>query len=363
MSLKLEINSLRVFPLKNLLNQIDENIADKFLNRRQKLFTVSVLIIFITILHYLTAVDYGLRHVFLRELYFIPILLASFWFGLLGGLATSLLISFVYGPFILLYAPGPPAHIWGNILELALFNVVGLSLGWLKDKEAAQQHKLRKAENLAEIGRAVSMIAHDLKTPLVTIGGLSRQLSKKLTGDSLQGEKIKVIRQQADRLENMVLNMLDFAKPLTISRNPCDLNQILKQATEVVSEAAVKHNIKVDIQKNELPDCKLDEGKILQVLINLISNAIEASPNGETVTVSLQTHMGVLLIEVSDRGKGVDESISEKIFLPFFSDKNKGTGLGLAICKKIVEAHAGKLDCRNNTDCGVTFRVSIPREY
>jgi len=238
-----------------------------------------------------------------------------------------------------------------------------LSLGWLKDKEATQQHKRRKAESLAAIGRAVSMIAHDLKTPLVAIGGLSRQLSKKLAADSPQGEKIKVIRQQADRLESMVLNMLDFAKPLTISRKPCDLKQILKQATEVVSETAIKHNIKVDIQKNELPDCKLDEGKILQVLINLISNAIEASPNGETVTVSLQTHMGVLLIEVSDRGKGVDESISEKIFLPFFSDKNKGTGLGLAICKKIVEAHAGKLDCRNNTDCGVTFRVSIPREY
>ncbi len=131
-------------------NQIDENTNDTFLNRRQKLFIVSILIFFVTLLHYLTAVDYGVRHVFLRELYFLPIMLAAFWFGLQGGLPAALLISFVYGPFILLYAPGPPAHIWGNILELVLFNVVGLSLGWLKDKEAAQQHKLRKAENLAE---------------------------------------------------------------------------------------------------------------------------------------------------------------------------------------------------------------------
>ena len=349
--------------MKNPYNQINENIDDKFLNRRQKLFIVSVLIFFVTVLHYFTAVDYGLRHVFLRELYFLPIILAAFWFGLLGGLTTSLLISFVYGPFILFYGPGPAAHNLGNILELILFNVVGLLLGWMKDREAAQQHKLRKAESLAAIGRAVSMIAHDLKTPLVAIGGLSRQLSKKTAGDSPQGEKIQVIRQQADRLENMVLNMLDFAKPLTLSRKPCDLNHILEQAYEVVYETTLKRNIKVAIPKNELTDCKLDEGKILQALINLISNAIEASPNGETVKVSLRTHMSVLVIEVSDRGEGVDESISEKIFEPFISTKNKGTGLGLPICKKIVEAHAGKLEYKNNIDSGVTFRISIPAEH
>jgi signal transduction histidine kinase len=341
--------------MKNFHYQLNEN-------RRLKLLIVFFLVFFVTVLHFFTDVDYGLRHVFLRELYFLPIMLAAFWFGLLGGLATSLLVSFVYGPYILIYAPGPAIHNLGNMLELVLFNVVGLFFGWLKDREIAQQHKYRKAENFAAIGRAVSMIAHDLKTPLVAIGGLSRQLSKKLAGDSPQGEKIEVIRQQADRLENMVLNMLDFAKPLTISRKLCDLNQILKQALEVIHEIAIKHNIKLDIQKNEMTDCKLDEGKILQVLINLLTNAIEASPHGETVTVSLQTHMSLLLIEVSDRGKGVDESIAEKIFEPFISGKSKGTGLGLAISKKIIEAHAGKLGYKNNPEAGTTFRVSIPTE-
>ena len=345
--------------LHNHQNQISE---DRFLNRRQKIFIVSALVFFVTVLHYLTAIDYGLRHVFLREFYFLPIMLAAFWFGLRGGLATSLLISFVYGPYILLYASGPAIHNLGNILEIILFNVVGLFFGWLKDRETAQQEKLRKAENLAAIGRAVSMIAHDLKTPLVAIGGLSRQLSKKLAGDSSQREKIEVIRQQADRLENMVLNMLDFAKPLTISKKPCDLNQILSQANEAVYETALKRNIKVDIQKSEIADCKLDEEKILQALINLISNAVEASPQGETVTVSLQTYMSELLIEVSDRGKGVDKSISEKIFEPFITGKSKGTGLGLSISKKIVEAHAGKLAYRNNIDVGTTFWILIPTE-
>ena len=346
----------------DLHSQTNENIEDKFLTGRQKFFIVTVFVVIVTILHYLTAIDYGLRHVFLRELYFLPIMLAAFWFGLLGGLATSLLISFVYGPYILMYAPGPAVHNLGNMLELILFNVVGLFFGWMKDRETTQQQKLRKAENLAAIGRAVSMIAHDLKTPLVAIGGLSGQLSKKLAGDSSQRKKIEVIRQQSDRLENMVVNMLDFAKPLTISKKPCDLNKILKQANESVCETALNSNIKLDIQKSGMADCKLDEGKILQVLINLISNAIEASPKGETVIVSLQTHMSELLIEVSDRGKGVDESIAKKIFEPFISDKSRGTGLGLAISKKIIAAHSGEIEYRSSTDTGTTFRVSIPTE-
>jgi signal transduction histidine kinase len=348
--------------MNNLHDQIDENIGDSFLNKRQKFIIVFGLAFFVTALHYLTANDHGLRHVFFRELYFLPIMLAAFWFGLLGGLATSLIISFVYGPYVLLHAPGPAIHNLGNMLELILFNVVGLFFGWMKDREKNQEHKLRKAENLAAIGRAVSMIAHDLKTPLVAIGGLSRQLSKKTGDDSSQGEKIKVISQQANRLEKMVLNMLDFAKPLSISRKSCDLNQILKQANDAVYETTLRRNIKIDVQKRERVNCKLDEGKILQVLINLISNAIEASPEGETISVSLQINMKKLIIEVSDRGKGIDKRIAEKIFEPFISTKSKGTGLGLPICKKIVEAHAGKLEYRNNTDVGTTFQVSIPTE-
>jgi signal transduction histidine kinase len=346
--------------MNDLDNQIEGNIEDKFSKRRQKFYIVSGLVFFVTILHYFTAFEYGLRHVFLRELYFLPIMLAAFWFGLLGGLATSLLVSFVYGPFVLFFAVGSATHNLGNVMEIVLFNVVGLFFGWMKDREMDQQYKLRKAENLAAIGKAVSIIAHDLKTPLVAIGGLSRQLLKKIAVDSPQREKIEVIGQQADRLENMVLNMLDFAKPLAISRKPCDLNQILKQANEAVCETALKRNIRVDIQVPESSYCNLDEGKILQVLINLISNAIEASPNGEIVRVSLQTHMSMLLIEVSDRGQGVDESISEMIFEPFISTKGKGTGLGLPISKKIVEAHAGKLEYKNSTVAGTTFRVLIP---
>lgn len=316
----------------------------------------------ISLFHYQTGPEAGMRHVIFRELYILPIILGAFWFGMRGGLATALLISIFYGPLVLMAPDRLTPHDLGNIMEIFLFILIGGLLGWLKDREALQQAKLREAENLAAMGRATAMIAHDLKTPLITIAGLARRLSGKIPLASAEGEKIMVIQQQADRLEKMVLDMLDFAKPLTISRKPCNLNKILKQANEAVHETAFKYNIKVDIQKTEMGDCNLDEGKMLQVLINLISNAIDASPDGETVTVSFQEYENVVHVDVSDRGKGVEESISDKIFEPFISTKSKGTGLGLPICKKIVEVHSGKLEFRNNPDAGTTFRLSIPKE-
>jgi two-component system sensor histidine kinase FlrB len=99
---------------------------------------------------------------------------------------------------------------------------------------------------------------------------------------------------------------------------------------------------------------------MLQVIINLLTNAIEVSPHGETVKVSLHCHTGKLQIFVVDRGPGVPADINERIFEPFVTDKKKGTGLGLPISKKIVEAHGGKLECKNNPDEGVTFRITLP---
>lgn len=325
-----------------------------------KIGAIISLVMVVTLMHYYTTPDAGIRHVIFRELYFLPIILAGFWFGLRGGLATSLSISFLYLPLILTDTDKFSAHDFGNIMEVLLFNLVGALLGWLKDREKKQQQKLRKTESLAAMGRATAMIAHDLKTPLVAIGGLSRQLSKNITGDSSQRKKIEVIRQQTARLENMVLNMLDFAKPLIIKRKTCNLNRMLEQAYEAVNEAAIERGIKIKILRKEISACNLDEEKILQVLVNLLSNAIQASPDGEVVTISIQIHKRALLIEVLDKGRGVDASLAEKIFEPFVSNKSKGTGLGLSISKKIVEAHSGKLDYRNNSETGTTFWVSIP---
>jgi signal transduction histidine kinase len=255
------------------------------------------------------------------------------------------------------------AHYFGNIMEIILFNLMGGLLGWLKDRETEQQNRLRQAENLAAMGRATAMIAHDLKTPLVTIGGLARQLTGKIASETPESEKIKVIRQQSERLEKLVMDMLFFAKPMKLSIESNNLCYLLAKAKEAASQTAHGKEVKIDIAAEKACDCYLDYDKMMQVFINLFTNAIEASPQGETVSVSLHHYAAELIVDVSDRGIGISESIKDKIFEPFVTGKKKGTGLGLPISKKIVEAHSGKLEYRNNFDIGATFRISLPKIY
>lgn len=315
---------------------------------------------FITLLHYQTASDAGIRHVIFRELYFLPIILSGFWFGLRGGLSTALAISLLYGPLILSEVDKFSTHNFGNTLEILLFNLIGGLLGWLKDRETAQEARARQVENLAAMGQAAAMIAHDLKTPLITIGGFARQLSGRISTDTPEGEKVTIIRQQAERLEKLVMDILFFARPINPSLESVDLYELLNKVKEAVSEIADKKRINIDIAAAKKCECNLDYEKMMLVFINLLTNAIEASSEGETVSVSLYHLSDTVQIDVSDRGAGIPQNIAGKIFEPFVTGKKKGTGLGLPICKKIVTGHAGELKYINNIDVGTIFRVSIP---
>ena len=348
------------FPLNRTFLHHNLQISRKTFLR---LSVIVAAICVITLLHYRTAPNAGISHVILRELYFLPIILGGFWFGLRGGLSIALIISLLYGPLVLMGSDRISAHDFGNIMEIILFNLMGGLLGWLKDRETEQQNRLRQAESLAAMGRATVMIAHDLKTPLVTIGGLARQLTGKIDSETPESEKIMVIRQQAERLEKLVMDMLFFAKPMGLSLKSHNLCNLLNKAKEAASQTAHGKEVKIDIAAEEACNCYLDYDKMMQVFINLFANAIEASPQGETVSVSLHHYAAELIVDVSDRGIGVSENIKDKIFEPFVTGKKKGTGLGLPISKKIVEAHAGKLEYWHNIDSGVTFRISIPTEH
>lgn len=314
----------------------------------------------ITIFHYITAPEAGIRHVIFRELYYLPIILGGFWFGIRGGLATALAISILYGPLVFMISGNLSTHDFGNIMEIFLFILIGGLLGWLRDRQTAQQNRLREAESLAAMGRATTMIAHDLKTPLVTIGGLARQLNKKITPGTSEEEKVRIIRQQTGRLEQLVADMLIFAKPLQLSLAPHNLCLLLEKARESVSETALHSQVAIDLPAEDSRTCHLDYDKMMLVLINLFANAIEASPSKGTVSVSLRHYEKELCIDVSDRGPGIPEDIRQRIFEPFVTGKKKGTGLGLSICRKIIEAHTGTLTYRTNPSSVTTFTISLP---
>ena len=141
-----------------------------------------------------------------------------------------------------------------------------------------------------------------------------------------------------------------------------NLCTFLQKAKDSVSGIAKEKGIEIIVPVEKECSCTLDDEKMMQVFINLLANAIESSSPGETVKISLANRASTLQVDVSDRGAGIPKNVMDKVFEPFVSSKQKGTGLGLPICKKIVEAHAGKLEFRNHLDTGATFRITIPNK-
>lgn len=330
--------------------------------REVKVILIVILVAGITASHYLTESQVHYYHIFYQGLYFVPVMVAGFWFGLRGALATSLSITVLYLPFTMVHWNGFSADDFNSVMEMVLYNVVALILGKLRDRERIMQRRLIEAESFAAMGKAVSELAHDLKTPLIAIGGMSRLVSKNLEEDkSSCQEKLNMIVQETQRMENMVKAMLEFSRPLELEQSKENINKVVGQCLLILSELTQKRKVKVQNQSLEdLPLISFDPDRMKQVFINLLANAIEASPEGETVSVHCYKKRKHLVIEVSDHGCGIPASKKKEVFYPFFTTKKDGTGLGLPIAKKIVEAHQGYLEVLDNPKTGVTFRVIIP---
>lgn len=174
-----------------------------------------------------------------------------------------------------------------------------------------------------------------------------------------------IIHQEAQRLENMVKDMLEYARPLNLQLSPEDVNQIILESVVIVRDIAEAQQVTIESRLS--PDSglvELDAMRMKQVFINLLTNAIQASPAGETVYVASMNQNGKIIIEVTDHGSGLTADQKEHIFTPFFTTKKEGIGLGLVLVKNIVSAHGGQVEFFDNPtpQAGVTFRVVLPRE-
>jgi signal transduction histidine kinase len=322
---------------------------------------IAVLVAGISLLHYMTQLGRDYEHTFYRELYFLPIILAGFWFGLRGGLATSLTITILYLPFIFGQQEGFSPSTFDNTMEILLFNVVSVTLGFFRDRELENQLRLREAESLAAMGKALSSVAHDMKTPLIAIGGYTNSVMKKLAESDPNRKHLNVVIRQTQRLEAMVKKMLDFSRSLQLDKSPTHLEQLLEEVVAVVKEEADNREVGLEILHcHGLQQLNVDPMRLEQALLNLVINAVQASTNGEVVSLRAIPYDGGVAIEVADRGAGIPQETRSQILNPFFTTKKEGTGLGLPIVNKIVEAHAGRLELVDNPDRGVTFRIVLP---
>jgi signal transduction histidine kinase len=227
------------------------------------------------------------------------------------------------------------------------------------------RQRLLQGERLASLGETAASIAHELKGPLVSIGGLARRLLRKETPGSTDWKYLDTIASEANRLEKMLVEILVFTRRATICYTDCSLEAVVAESLAVVSGIMEEKQIHL---KKRLPPEPLqilgDFQQLKQVCINLFTNACDAMNPGGTlfvsVTSTLQDGRDAVSIKVRDTGGGIPQEILPNIFNPFYTTKEGGTGLGLPIVHRIVTNHGGNIQAGNRSNIGAEFRIVLP---
>ena len=221
------------------------------------------------------------------------------------------------------------------------------------------EKKLLRAERFAAVGQIVAHVAHEIKSPLMIIGGFSHQIKDSLS-DEKALMKLEMIIDEVSRLEKLVASLGDFTKVYRLVKRPADINSVILDVLKIV-EVAYSDEFKFESRLfPELNEIKCDPDKIRQVLLNIIANAIDAIKNGGTISVSTENVEDGIEIRIRDEGIGIRDEDILHIFEPFYTTRDKGSGLGLAICYKIVEAHSGDIWVDSIPGQGTTFVVRLP---
>ena len=226
-------------------------------------------------------------------------------------------------------------------------------------KEAQEQ--LIKSERLAAIGQVAAMVGHDLRNPLTSMSGATYYLKTKLGSrmDEKTREMFELIEKDIQHANKIITDLLEYSREIRLEMTETTPKSIIKEALSLVE---IPKNVKViDSTQNE-PKIKMDIDKMKRVFANIIKNAVEAMPKGGKLTISTKESDNNVAIMFIDTGIGIAKEAMEKIWTPFFTTKAEGMGLGLPICKRVIEAHDGKISVESIVGEGTTFTVTIPVE-
>jgi len=316
------------------------------------------------------------------RLYYFPIVFAALYDGWRGGLIVALLSSAAFFQQFLFSDDLFTERMINRHLELISFCALAVLSGVYTDRERQQKKRyqevasklsdvyqtlqtnfegMKRAERLSAIGHLSAGLAHEIRNPLASISGAASILRRHLPADEKLERCVHIIDAECQRLNRLVTNFLNFARPRLPSFQQTNLRVLLKDVIQVTEHALAKKQITFREQlENSLPDVECDPDQLRQVLLNLLINAIEASPDGAAVTLTADAAEGKVVIRVIDEGSGVAPEHIEKLFDPFFTTKESGTGLGLPVAHQIVGQMGGNLSARRNADRGMTFSIALP---
>lgn len=236
-----------------------------------------------------------------------------------------------------------------------------------KTKELKKsQNNLIHAEKLASLGRLTADVAHEVRNPLMSIGGFARRLNKSLT-EGKEKQYAEIIISQVDRLESILRDVLTFSRGVQYRFEKRHLEKVVSNALEKYRNLSTELGITIKVKTGEaIPSVLVDEEQTVEALGNLIVNGMDAMPGGGILEITLgKVHLNMItyvFVKVADRGRGIPEDELPFIFEPFFSTKEigHGTGLGLSITRKIIEEHGGLIKAESSEGKGSAFSLYFP---
>ncbi|QQG65356.1 sensor histidine kinase [Desulfobulbus oligotrophicus] len=224
------------------------------------------------------------------------------------------------------------------------------------------EEELNEAQRLASLGKMVAAVSHEIKNPLGIVRSTAEILGNRISKVAPGNEKLAtIIVEETSRLDGIVREFLDFARPRELRKSAGSLNVVIDRLLRFIEPELQQKGVKVHSELAEdLPEILFDNEQIYQVILNIVINAIQAMPEGGFMTLTTTEQNGEVVLEITDTGLGIPPENIEQVFTPFYTGKNRGTGLGLSIAKGIVDKHHGTLTVNSCFGEGSTFRLTLP---
>jgi two-component system, NtrC family, sensor histidine kinase HydH len=222
-------------------------------------------------------------------------------------------------------------------------------------REERRRERTERERHLAALGEMSAVLAHEIRNPLASLKGNAQLLAEQLDAASPLQKKVARVVTEAKRLEDLTSTLLDLVRSSSVSRALGDPARLLRESAEAVAPE------RIVLELGDAPEAwRFDAMRLEQVLKNLLQNAVQASPDGERVTVSVAVERGELVMRVRDRGPGLPAGSPERLFEAFHTTRTQGTGLGLAVARRIVELHGGRLHGETHPEGGALFTLRLP---
>jgi signal transduction histidine kinase len=227
--------------------------------------------------------------------------------------------------------------------------------------ERLHRTQMSRAEHLATLGELATGLAHEIRNPLAGIAGVIEIIGRDLPSTSPARAVVKDVRQEIARINHIVTDLLQTARPHPPKVRKSDLNTTVEHAVMLGRQQALAKSVEITLHKNSsLPEVEHDSDQIHQVLLNLLLNALQAIDQNGKITVTVKPQGTTAVVEVADNGRGIVPDHLPNIFRPFYTTKGDGTGLGLSLARRIVEDHQGRIDVSSTLGKGTTFAVILP---